>query len=56
MERSVLFEATKRAYDQGVWDKEYLLMITGEHRKIETMYITEAEYEEITGEKYEVPK
>ncbi len=40
------FKKVKNYYDKGLWDKERVKTAVGK-------WITEAEYEKITGEKYE---
>ena len=46
MEHSKHFEKVKKSYDEGLWSIERVHAAVGK-------WITEAEYEEITGEKYE---
>ena len=40
------FDKVKDYYDRGLWDKNRVYNVVGK-------WITEAEYEEITGEPYE---
>lgn len=42
-EHSPKFKQVKQWYDMGIWDKEKV------HKAVEKGWITEAEYEEITG-------
>ena len=46
MEHSKHYEKVKRYYDEGLWSRERVHEAVGE-------WITEEEYEEITGEQYE---
>lgn len=49
MEHSKNFEQIKKWYDEGVWSKERVYNVVGKK-----LGITPEEYEEITGEPYEV--
>ena len=49
MEHSKNFESIKKWYDEGVWSKERVHNVVGKK-----LGITPEEYEEITGEPYEV--
>lgn len=46
MEHSTNFAKVKRYYEAGLWNKSRVYRVVGK-------WITEAEYEEITGETYE---
>lgn len=46
MERSKNFAKVKNYFDKGLWNKTRIYNVVGK-------WITETEYEEITGEKYE---
>lgn len=50
--REQMFERAKELYRKRRWKKEALRSLVGEPKAHSLMFLTEEEYEQITGEKY----